>query len=79
MKDVSGRDIKIAKSLRVIRDTLGSAARLEIDGELFPFATVDGFSVHPKRGQMPSVTVSIAAESVELLDSVTPPDVAEAP
>lgn len=59
---------KIAKTLRVVREGTGGAARLFIDGEPFDYATVDGFSVHPRRGEMPGVTVTIAAWRVELVD-----------
>jgi len=63
-------EYKIAKTLRVVREGTGRAARLFIDGEPFDYATVDGFSVHPKRGEMPGVTVTIAAWRVELVDDV---------
>jgi hypothetical protein len=61
-------DYKIAKTLRVVREGPGRPARLYIDGELFGYATVDGFTVHPKRGEMPCVAVTIAAWRVELVD-----------
>lgn len=61
---------KIAKTLRVVREGPGHPARLYIDGEEFEYATVDGFSVHPKRNEMPGVTVTIAAYRVELVDDV---------
>lgn len=63
-------DYKIAKTLRVVREGPGRPARLYIDGELFDCATVDGFTVHPKRDEMPCVTVSIAAWRVELVDDI---------
>jgi hypothetical protein len=59
---------RIAKTLRVVREGTGTAARLYIDGELFDYATVNGFSVHPARNEMPGVTVTIAAGRVELVD-----------
>jgi hypothetical protein len=61
---------KIAKTLRVVREGAGAASRLYIDGEPFDFATVDGYTVHPRRGEMPGVTVTIAAWRVELVDDV---------
>lgn len=61
---------RIAKTLRVVREGTGAASRLYIDGEPFDYATVDGFSVHPRRGEMPGVTVTIAAWRVELVDDV---------
>lgn len=73
MPDNEAPRARIAKSLRVVRESPGAAARLYIDGELFEYATVDGFSVHPKRGQIPSVSVQIAAQTVEVDDCVQPP------
>lgn len=64
----AGKSVRVAKVLRVIREGAGSPARLEIDGEPFTLATIEGFSVHPKRGELPSVTLSIAAYRVELID-----------
>jgi hypothetical protein len=60
---------KIAKTLRVVRHGNGGS-KLYIDGVPFDYATVDGFSVHPKRGEMPGVTVTIAAWRVELVDDI---------
>jgi hypothetical protein len=59
---------RIAKVLRVVRDGPSGAARLYVDGELFPWATTDGYSVHPQRGVMPGVTVTIAGFRVEVED-----------
>jgi hypothetical protein len=59
----------IAKTLRVVREGSGHA-RLYIDGEYFEYATVDGFTVHPKRNEIPGVTVTIAAWRVELVDDI---------
>ena len=42
-------EYKIAKTLRVVREGTGHA-RLYIDGEPFDYATVDGFTVHPRAG-----------------------------
>jgi hypothetical protein len=64
---------KIAHVLRVERDKPGSPARLYIDGELFPYATIDGFTVHPQRNEMPGVTVTIAGWRVELTDGEESP------
>jgi hypothetical protein len=62
-------EYKIAKTLRVVREAAG-ASRLYIDGEYFPYATTDGFTVHPKRKELPCVTVTIAAWRVELVDDM---------
>jgi hypothetical protein len=64
--------VKIAKVLLVVREKVGEPARLYIDGELFPYATVDGFTVNPQRNQMPCVTLTIAAWRVELEDGEVP-------
>jgi hypothetical protein len=70
--------VRIAKVLRVVKNGT-AAARLEIDGELFEFATVDGFTVHPQRNQMPSVTLTIAANRVELVDDMDTTETDEKP
>lgn len=62
--------VRIPKQLRVVRDKAGGPARLYIDGDLFPFATADGFTVHPQKTQMPCVSLSIAAWSVVVEDSI---------
>lgn len=58
---------RMAKVLRVVKNGTGPAV-LEIDGALFPFFTVDGFTVHPQRAQLPSVSVTIVADRVEVVD-----------
>lgn len=63
---------KIAGLLRVVREKGYGHADLYIDGELFPFATVGGFSVCPRRDQMPGVTVTLAAWRVEVADGNIP-------
>lgn len=60
---------KIARRLQVVREG-STPARLYIDGVLFPYATVDGFTVHPHRGRMPGVTVTIAGCRVEVTDDL---------
>lgn len=73
-------EYKVAKTLKVVREGPGRAARLFIDGEPFDYATADGFSVHPQRNEMPGVTLTIAAWRVELVDDTAsnpdglPPD-----
>lgn len=62
-------DYKIARTLRVVRES-GGPARLCIDGEHFPYATVGGFTVHLKKKELPAVTVTIAAWRVELVDDM---------
>lgn len=61
---------RIAGTLRVVREGPGRPARLYIDGILFEYATVGGFTVHPQRNEMPGVTVTIAASRVELVDDI---------
>lgn len=64
---------KIAKVLQVVNEG-GHHAQLYIDGELFPWATVEGFTVHAgKRAQIPAVHVSIAAYRVEVVDDLNRP------
>lgn len=63
-------DWKIPKELRVVRASLNRPARLYIDGELFPYATSEGFTVSPRRNEMPGVSLTIAADRVEVVDSM---------
>jgi len=66
--------VKVAKELRVVRQGT-SAARLYINGELFPFATVDGFKVGPTgRAVPPTVSLTLIADRVELIDDMYPDD-----
>ena len=62
--------VKVAQTLRVERSRAGGHALLYIDGELFPYGTVDGFSVHPRKNELPGVTLTIAAWRVEVCDDV---------
>jgi hypothetical protein len=55
--------------LRVVRDG-GGVAVLYIDGERFPYHTVDGFHTDVNRREIPHVTLSIAAEKVEIVNSL---------
>lgn len=63
---------KIAGILRVVREKGYGHADLYIDGELFPYATVGGFQVCPRRDQMPGVSVTIAGWRVEVADGNIP-------
>lgn len=63
------RDYVLAKSLIVVQERAG-AAKLFIDGEPFPYATLDGFSVHPKRGNAPGVSCTLYADRVELISTM---------
>jgi hypothetical protein len=60
--------IQIAKVLRVERTRAGGWARLWIDGELFPYGTAGGFTVHPVKGELPGVTLTIVGWRVEVVD-----------
>lgn len=44
--------------------------RMWIDGKLFEYGTLDGFHINPRRTEQPGVTLTIAAASVEVRDSV---------
>ena len=69
---------KIAQRLQVVREG-STPARLYIDGVLFPYATVDGFTVHPQRNKMPGVTVTIAGWRVEVTDDLDAKPGSQAP
>jgi hypothetical protein len=67
---------RMAKLIRVVRTRAGAASFMEIDGEVFPYFTADGFTVHPQRNQMPSVTFTVLANRVEVIDDArSHPDV----
>ena len=67
-----GSRIKVADELVVRRYGPGQAARLYINGELFPWGTIDGFHINPRRAETPSVTLTIAALKVEVIDDIGP-------
>lgn len=62
-------EYRIARVIKVVRDKINGPATLFVDGELFPYATADGYSFHPQRNEMPGVTFTLVAERVELIDS----------
>lgn len=61
-------DLRLAKELRIVMCPNLGAGRLYIDGELFPYFTVDGFTTHLRRAQPRGVTLTIAAESVVVIE-----------
>jgi hypothetical protein len=60
--------VRTPKVLRIERSRAGAPARLYIDGILFAYGTVDGFTVNPRRGEMPCVTFTMLSERVEVVD-----------
>lgn len=72
MADISRPEdfTKIPRELKIVRRKGEKSARLYIDGEYFPFATVDGFSTHPQKNQMPCVIVSLVAWTVKVEDEM---------
>lgn len=63
---------RMAKTIKIIRLGHGIGQPIMvIDGEEFPFYTVDGYHVDVTRAETPCVTVSIAAERVEIVDDAT--------
>jgi hypothetical protein len=66
---VTPRPIKLAKCVKVTR-----GGYLEIDGEVFPWATsVDGFTVNIRRDELPGVTFTLVAERVVADDDMNEP------
>lgn len=61
---------RMAREVRIVRDGIGKAARMYIDGELFPYYTSDGYGLHPKRAELPSVSFTLVAERVIVTDQV---------
>lgn len=64
--------VLLADTLRVVRNGGGQAARLYIDGELFPWATDDGFTVNPRRGEGTYVMLKLVGRRVEVTDEAWP-------
>jgi hypothetical protein len=64
--------VTIAKELKIVRNGFGPA-ELYIDGVLFPYATVDGFSHQATRREMPTVHVAIVAEKVAIVNDINAP------
>jgi hypothetical protein len=67
---------RMAKHIQVVRDP-GGAAKCYIDGEMFPFYTTNGFTVHSERKHAPEVTFTVVAEGVELRDHLFVREVTE--
>lgn len=59
--------VRVPDSIRIEKHGEGPA-RMWIDGVLFEYGTVSGFTVNPRRGEMPAVTLSIVAMRIELVD-----------
>lgn len=60
---------RLAKEIQVVRRGLGSGQPvMVIDGEEFPYFTEDGYHVNVTRLGTPGVTITIAAERVEVID-----------
>lgn len=61
--------VRIAEKI-VVERLPNRSVRMWIDGELFTYGTLDGFSVHPRREGSPGVTMTVMAMSVEVRDSM---------
>jgi hypothetical protein len=68
----AGRSYVIARLIEVRRERPGRPADVTIDGWRVPWATATGWTVNPRRAEMPCVSVEIVAERVELTDSMGP-------
>lgn len=60
---------ELAKSIRVERE--GNHERLLINGEEFPWFIGTHISTEVDKGDLPSVTITIVADEVSILDSIT--------
>lgn len=77
----SGLPVRLAKVLQVIRRG-SEPGRLYIDGALFEYATLDGYSITTRKGEFPALTLKIVANRVEFLDDLDrdgPPLVPDVP
>jgi hypothetical protein len=79
MSDAEPEYHRLAKKVRIERFGAGKAAKCYIDGKFFPYYTQDAFHVNPKRGEIPSVTFTLVASTVEVVDSVDPKEKTDEP
>lgn len=68
----TGRDCVIPRLIEVRRERPGRPADVSIDGWRVPWATTSGWTVNPRRSEMPCVSVEFVAEQVTLLDQMAP-------
>jgi len=64
-KDKYGR--KLAGTVEVHRTPRGEMG-IRIDGDVFPWYTLTGYTAEVRKGQMPCITVTIPAEHVMVDD-----------
>jgi hypothetical protein len=70
---VRAGDMRLAKRIRIERNGLNDFGHIFIDGELFPYMTADGPTVNVRKTpKMPGITLTIQAESVEVVDEMYP-------
>jgi len=68
--EATDKPIKVARVLRVVRRG-PRPAELYIDGELFGYATVDGFTAGPTaKNTLPSVSLRLVGHRVEFIDDL---------
>lgn len=61
----------MAKLIKVVRAGGGSGQPvMVIDGTEFPYYTIDGYHLNVTREGVPCVTLSVAAERIEVVDAL---------
>lgn len=66
-------DPHLAGVIRVTRNPGTGAVSIEVDGEPFPWLVEDGIGTYVDRGDAPGVTLTIQAETVEIVDTIKAP------
>lgn len=61
--------VKLADLIKITQAGAGRY-RVEIDGVEFPWATAGGANVYVEKGDIPGVTITIAANRIELVSEI---------
>lgn len=69
-KPVQGTVYVLPQLVRVVREGAGQPAKLYIDGVFQPWATVTGFSTEVRRAEMPGITLTLAANRIEIVNDL---------
>jgi len=58
---------KLAEHIRVTQNGLGETVDVEIDGQPFPYRVTDGRMVTLERQALPTLTITIPAQRLEVV------------
>ena len=63
---------KLAEHIRVTQNGLGETVAVEIDGQPFPYRVSDGRVITVERSALPTLTITIPAQRVEVVVGEAP-------